>query len=66
MLDNGNHFLSVFREDTHQGGKEHMVGRAGTNCRMWHRIRRAFRKTGSFSQKVFAHWEAFEMVFYIN
>ncbi|MDR1301476.1 MAG: IS1 family transposase, partial [Treponema sp.] len=37
------------------------------NCRMRHRIRRAFRRTCCFSKKVLNHLKAFEMAFfYIN
>ncbi|MDR1315854.1 MAG: IS1 family transposase, partial [Spirochaetales bacterium] len=43
------------------------VGIEGNNCRMRHRIRRAFRRTCCFSRKLFNHWKAFDMAFfYIN
>ncbi|MDR1956966.1 MAG: IS1 family transposase, partial [Treponema sp.] len=45
-------------------GKEHTVGIAGNNCRLRHRIRRAFRRTCCFSKKLRNHWKAFDMAFF--
>jgi IS1 family transposase len=60
-------FLKAFEEDELLIGKEYTVGIEGNNCRLRHRLRRAFRKTCCFSKKLFNHWEAFSMVFfYIN
>jgi insertion element IS1 protein InsB len=60
-------FLTAFKEDEKVVGKEHTVGIEGNNCRLRHRIRRAFRKTCCFSKKLFNHWKAFSMAFfYIN
>jgi IS1 family transposase len=65
--DHWESFLSVFGEEQHEVGKEHTVGIEGNNCRMRHRIRRAFRRTCCFSKKVLNHLKAFEMAFfYIN
>jgi IS1 family transposase len=65
--DDWNSFLSAFAEDRHLTGKEHTIGIEGNNCRMRHRIRRAFRKTCCFSKKLYNHLKAFNMAFfYIN
>jgi IS1 family transposase/transposase-like protein len=65
--DNWDSFLSVFREDKHEVGKEHTVGIEGNSCRLRHRIRRVFRRTYCFSKKLRNHWKAFDMAFfYIN
>jgi IS1 family transposase len=66
-MDNGDSFLRAFAEDRHDHGKEYTGGIAGNNCRLRHRIRRAFRRTCCFSKKLFNHWKAFDMAFfYIN
>jgi IS1 family transposase len=60
-------FLAAFAEDCHDVGKKHTVGIEGNNCRLRHRLRRAFRRTCYFSKKLRNHWKAFDMVFfYIN
>jgi IS1 family transposase len=65
--DDWNSFLVAFAEEGHEVGKEHTVGIAGNNCRLRHRLRRAFRRTCCFSKKLCNHWKAFEMAFfYIN
>jgi IS1 family transposase len=65
--DDWDSFLAAFAEDNHDAGKEHTVGIEGNNCRLRHRIRRAFRRTCCFSKKLFNHLKAFDMVFfYIN
>jgi IS1 family transposase len=69
--DNWESFLSVFgnenEKEKHEVGKEHTVGIEGNNCRLRHRVRRAFRKTCCFSKKLFNHFKAFNMAFfYIN
>jgi IS1 family transposase len=65
--DDWESFLSAFGEDRHEVGKEYTVGIEGNNCRLRHRIRRAFRRTCCFSKKLFNHWKAFNMAFfYIN
>jgi IS1 family transposase len=48
--DDGDSFLSAFGEDLHDAGKEHTLGIEGNNCRLRHRVRRAFRKTCCFSK----------------
>jgi IS1 family transposase/transposase-like protein len=65
--DNWDSFLSVFREDKHEVGKEYTEGIEGNNCRLRHRIRRVFRRTCCFSKKLRNHWKAFDMAFfYLN
>jgi IS1 family transposase/transposase-like protein len=65
--DNWNSFNSVFQEDNHVIGKENTKGIEGNNCRLRHRIRRAFRKTCCFSKKLYNHFKAFDLAFfYIN
>jgi IS1 family transposase/transposase-like protein len=60
-------FIAVFQEDNHKIGKEYTKDIEGNNCRLRHRIRRAFRKTCCFSKKLFNHFKAFDLVFfYIN
>jgi len=65
--DNWDSFLTAFEEDQQQTGKQYTVGIEGNNCRLRHRVRRAFRKTCCFSKKLKNHWKAFSMAFfYIN
>ncbi|MDR1029712.1 MAG: hypothetical protein LBL76_02425 [Treponema sp.] len=60
-------FLATLGGDTHLIGKKYTVGIEGNNCRMRHRIRRAFRRTCCFSKKLFNHLKTGEMAFfYIN
>ncbi|MDR0711370.1 MAG: IS1 family transposase, partial [Prevotellaceae bacterium] len=48
-------------------GKKHTVGIEGNNCRLRHRIRRAFRKTCCFSKIIRNHLKTFNLAFfYIN
>ena len=46
--DGWDRFLRAFKEDEKLVGKKHTVGIEGNNCRLRHRIRRAFRKTCCF------------------
>ena len=65
--DKWDSFLTAFEEDQQQTGKQYTVGIEGNNCRLRHRVRRAFRKTCCFSKKLKNHWKAFSMAFfYIN
>jgi IS1 family transposase len=65
--DDWDSFLSAFGEDNRDTGKEHTVGIEGNNCRMRHRIRRAFGRRCCFSKNLRNHWKAFDMAFfYIN
>ncbi len=65
--DNWESFIAVFRHDNHLLGKVHTVGIEGNNCRLRHRIRRAFRKTCCFSKTMINHLRAFDLAFfYIN
>jgi len=65
--DDWDSFKSAFHTENHIVGKENTVGIEGNNCRLRHRIRRAFRKTCCFSKKLFNHFKAFELAFfYIN
>ena len=43
--DDWDSFRNAFAADNHIIGKENTVGIEGNNCRLRHRIRRAFRKT---------------------
>ena len=65
--DGWDSFISVFQQDNHVIGKENTKGIEGNNCRLRHRIRRAYRKTCCFSKKLFNHLKAFDLAFfYIN
>ena len=65
--DGWNSFSAVFQADNHIIGKKYTKGIEGNNCRLRHRIRRAFRKTCCFSKKLFNHLKAFDLAFfYIN
>jgi len=65
--DDWDSFLTAFGTEVKLIGKEHTVGIEGNNCRLRHRIRRAFRKTCCFSKKLKNHIKAFSMAFfYIN
>ena len=65
--DNWDSFLTAFEGCNHLAGKKYTVGIEGNNCRLRHRIRRAFRKTCCFSKKLFNHFKAFNLAFfYIN
>jgi len=57
-------FKAAFYADNHIVGKENTVGIEENNCRLRHRIRRAFRKTCCFSKKLFNHCKAFELAFF--
>ena len=66
-FDNWKSFKTVFKNENCKIGKEYTQGIEGNNCRLRHRIRRAFRKTCNFSKKVENHIKHFEIVFeYIN
>ena len=65
--DDWESFSSAFSADNHITGKANTVGIEGNNCRLRHRIRRAFRKTCCFSKKLYNHLKAFNLAFfYIN
>jgi len=65
--DNWESFRVAFVSYNHITGKENTVGIEGNNCRLRHRIRRAFRKTCCFSKKFTNHIKAFNLAFfYIN
>jgi len=65
--DNWQSFVTAFKPDNHKIGKNETVGIEGNNCRLRHRIRRAFRKTCCFSKKMINHFKAFDLAFfYIN
>ena len=66
-MDNWDSFKTAFKADLKQIGKRHTVGIEGNNCRLRHRLKRAFRKTCAFSKKLDNHFKTFNMVFfYIN
>ena len=65
--DDWNSFTKAFSKDVHVIGKRDTVGIEGNNCRLRHRIRRAFRKTCCFSKKLLNHIKVFRLAFfYIN
>ena len=65
--DDWSSFIKTFKSDNHIVGKKNTVGIEGNNCRLRHRIRRAFRKTCCFSKKMLNHLKAFSLAFfYIN
>lgn len=65
--DNWEAFTNAFVNEPHTIGKIHTQGIEGNNCRLRHRMRRAFRKTCCFSKKPIYHNKAFELVIhYIN
>jgi IS1 family transposase len=67
VTDDWDSFVAAFKGDNHLIGKKHTVGIEGNDCRLRHRIRRAFRKTCCFSKKLFNHFKAFNRAFfYIN
>jgi IS1 family transposase/transposase-like protein len=65
--DDWESFKAAFSTDNHVMGKTNTVGIEGNNCRLRHRIRRAFRRTCCFSKKMYNHFKAFNLAFfYIN
>ena len=65
--DDCNSFIKAFKSDNHIIGKKNTVGIEGNNCRLRHRIRRAFGKTCCFSKKTLNHLKAFNLAFfYVN
>jgi IS1 family transposase len=65
--DDWKSFSTAFNADSHVTGKENTAGIEGNNCRLRHRIRRAFRRTCCFSKKMATHFKAFDLAFfYIN
>lgn len=66
-FDSWNSFMTTFKDDQKQAGKQHTIGIEGNNCRLRHRLRRAVRKTCYFSKKRENHFKVFNLVFfYIN
>jgi IS1 family transposase len=65
-IDDWDSFLTVFKGTNHLVGKKYTVGIEGNNCRLRHRIRRAFRKTCCFSKKMFNHLKAFNLAFFLH
>jgi IS1 family transposase/transposase-like protein len=65
--DEWDSFTAAFGDEVKFRGKRYTVGIEGDNCRLRHRIRRAFRKTCCFSKKLKNHMKAFAITFfYIN
>jgi IS1 family transposase len=65
--DDWKSFCTAFNADNHVIGKKNIMGIERNNCRLRHRIRRAFRKTCCFSKKMVNHFKAFDLAFfYIN
>ena len=66
-MDNWDSFITAFKPDNKQVGKQHTIGIEGNNCRLRHRLKRAVRKTCCFSKKLDNHLKVFDLVFfYIN
>ena len=66
-MDDWDSFKTAFQDCHCNVGKYWTKGIEGNNCRIRHRIRRAFRKSCNFSKKMENHVIAFEMTFfYIN
>ena len=66
-MDNWDSFITAFKPDNKQVGKQHTIGIEGNNCRLRHRLRRAVRKTCCFSKKFDNHFKVFDLVFfYVN
>jgi IS1 family transposase len=59
--DDWKSFCTAFNADNHVIGKKNTMGIEGDNCRLRHRIRRAFRKTCCFSKKMVNHFKAFDL-----
>ena len=57
-------FIKAFKSDNNIIGKVNTVGIEGNNCRLRHRVRRAFRKTCCFSKKLSNHMKAFDLAFF--
>jgi IS1 family transposase len=64
--DDRDSFVTVFKSENHLIGKKYTVGIEGNNCRLRHRIRRAFLKTCCFSKKLFNHFKAFNLAFFLH
>ena len=62
--DDWDSFNNAFVADNHIIGKTNTVGIEGNNCRLRHRIRRAFRRTCCFSKKMLNHVKAFTLAFF--
>ena len=62
--DDWQSFVTTFKADNLEIGKAGTVGIEGNNCRLRHRIRRAFRKTCCFSKKIINHLKAFDLAFF--
>ena len=65
--DTWDSFVTGFKGFIQDIGKFFTVGIEGNNCRIRHRIRRAFRRSCNFSKKLENHYKAFDLTFfYIN
>ncbi|WP_426222715.1 IS1 family transposase [Psychrobacter sp. DWR1-2-3] len=66
-MDNWDSFITAFKPDNKQVGKQHTIGIESNNCRLRHRLKRAVRRTYCFSKKLDNHLKVFDLVFfYIN
>ncbi len=65
--DDWDSFITAFKNCKQSIGKFFTVGIEGNNCKIRHRIRRGFRRSCNFSQKLENHFKAFDLTFfYIN
>ncbi|MDR1056542.1 MAG: hypothetical protein LBL90_12150 [Prevotellaceae bacterium] len=53
--DDWDSFVAAFKGGNHRTGKKYTVGIKRNNCRLRHRIRRAFRKTCCLSKIIREH-----------
>ena len=67
VRDDWDSFVSAFASVATSCGKRYTQGIEGSDCRLRHRIRRAFRRGCNFSKKLVNHLKAFSLAFhYIN
>jgi len=65
--DDWDSFISAFAGVATSCGKRYTQGIEGNNCRLRHRVRRAFRRGCNFSKKLLNYLKAFSMAFhYLN
>lgn len=62
--DTWDSFVTGFKSFVQKIGKFFTVGIKGNNCRIRHRIKRAFRRSCNFSKKLDNHFKAFDLVFF--
>lgn len=63
-IDRWHSFMVAFEKDNKLIGKYHTLSIERNNCRLRHRVKRAMRKTCSFSKSFEHHKKVFDLVFY--